>query len=159
MIKSFAKLAKEKQDVKYVVCGTGERFNKIKKLAEKLGVLDRIKFLGYRTDIDKIMQVSDIFYHQSFHEGLTMSVIEAMHFGLPVVVSNVRGNRDLIDKIGGFVTNSKDVDKQTEALIYLLENPNKCKDMGEYNMRKATKYYIDVVREQLKDIYQQIGIL
>ena len=98
------------------VCGTGERFAKIKNLAEKLGVLDKIKFLGYRTDIDKIMRVSDVFYHQSFHEGLTMSVIEAMHFGLPVVVSNVRGNKDLIDEIGGFVTNSKDVDKQRNGI-------------------------------------------
>ena len=159
MIKTFAKLVKEKDNVKYVVCGTGERFAKIKNLAEKLGVLDKIKFLGYRTDIDKIMRVSDVFYHQSFHEGLTMSVIEAMHFGLPVVVSNVRGNKDLIDEIGGFVTNSKDVDKQKEALLYLLNNPDRCKDMGEYNKRKSKKYYINVVREQLKDIYQQIGIL
>ena len=159
MIKSFAQLAGERKDVQYVICGTGEKFEEIKKLATDLGVLDRIKFLGYRTDINKIMQVSDIFYHQSFHEGLTMSVIEAMYFGLPVVVSNVRGNKDLIDEIGGIITSSKNIEQQTEALKYLLNNEKRCEDMGEYNKRKSQKYLINVVRQQLKDIYSQIGIL
>lgn len=159
MIKSFARLAGKCDNVQYVICGTGEKFEEIKKLTIDLGVENRIKFLGYRTDINKIMQVSDVFYHQSFHEGLTMSVIEAMHFGLPVVVSNVRGNKDLIDEIGGIITRSKDIEQQTEALQYLLSNESKRKDMGEYNKRKSQKYLINVVRQQLKDIYQQIGII
>ncbi len=158
MLKSISLLVKEREDVKYLMCGTGNQFEEMKDLAEKLGILDYVKFLGYRKDIDKIMKISNIFFHQSFHEGLTMGIMEAMHFSLPVVSSNVRGNKDLIDEgKGGFLTNPEDINSQVKALQKLLDNEALCEEMGRYNHEKVKDYSLSKVRMQLQKIYKENG--
>ncbi len=160
MLETFAELCKTRQDTKYLICGTGILMDEMRAYASSLGSEGKVIFLGYRKDINKIMQISDVFFHESFQEGLTMSIMEAMHFGLPVVTSHVRGNEDLIDQDkGGFVTDCKDVYQQTKALNTLLNDPNMASRMGQYNKSKVKDYYLATVRQQLKTIYEEIDIL
>lgn len=159
MLETVSELAKERKGFKYLLCGTGEQLEEMKTLAKDLGVCDRVVFLGYRKDIDKIMEISDIFFHQSFHEGLTMSIMEAMHFALPVVTSNVRGNKDLIDANGGFLTEPTDVKAQVEALKTLLDNEDLRVKLGQNNKNKVKDYYLDAVRKELHEIYQERGLI
>lgn len=160
MLKSFAELVKDNKNVKYVLCGTGVLLDEMKALAKELRIEDNVLFLGYRKDINKIMQIADVFFHQSFHEGLTMGIMEAMHFGLPVVTSNVRGNKDLIDENkGGFVTNPKDITKHVECLEKLLGDEKLRKEQGEYNKNRVKDFYLDSVRDELKNIYKENGLI
>ncbi len=106
------------------------------------------------------MQISDIFYHQSFHEGLTMGIIEAMHFALPVVSSNVRGNKDLIDEDkGGFLTEPLDMASQMEAIEKLMDDNDLCQKMGSYNKEKSENYSLESVKKQLENIYKENGLI
>jgi glycosyltransferase involved in cell wall biosynthesis len=106
------------------------------------------------------MQISDVFFHQSYREGLPVSVMEAMYFGLPVVASNIRGNRDLIDnKKGGFLTEPEDVVAQTDAIQKILSDDDLSKQMSQYNKEKVKPFFIENVRQELKDIYTEIGLL
>lgn len=155
MLQTIASLSKERKDFKYLLCGTGVLLDEIKALSVELGIEDRVVFLGYRKDIDKIMEISDIFFHQSFHEGLTMGIMEAMHFSLPVVTSNVRGNKDLIDENGGFITSPTDVEAQKLGLATLLDDDSLRKKQGEYNHNKVKDYYLDSVRNELLQIYKE----
>ena len=124
---------------------------------EHVDIENSVNFLGYRKDINKIMQVADVLYHQSFHEGLTMSIMEAMHYGLPIIASNVRGNKDLVDdKKGGIITKTKDMDEQVKALHTLLNNADLRKQYGEYNKVKVKEYYLEQVKQQLAKIYEEI---
>ncbi len=160
MLQSFAKLCKTRNDVKYVLCGTGILFEEMKAYAKQLGIEDKVLFLGYRKDINKIMQVSDIFFHQSFQEGLTMGIMEAMHFAMPVITSNVRGNVDLIDNgKGGIITECDDIEAQVAALSKLLDDKTLREQMGQFNVKNVEKYYLDNVRAELKEIYQKINML
>lgn len=158
MLETISKLAEQRGDFKYLMCGTGWQLEEMKTLAKKLDILQYVRFLGYRTDIDKIMKISDIFFHQSFHEGLTMGIIEAMYFGLPVVTSRVRGNQDLIDEnLGGFLTSPIDIETQVASLNKLLDDAKLRSDMGSYNQQKVGAYKLQVVRDQLKAIYKENG--
>lgn len=160
MLKSFAELAKTNEKVKYLLCGTGILLEEMKKLARELNIESKVLFLGYRKDVNKIMQIADVFFHQSFHEGLTMGIMEAMHFGLPVVTSDVRGNKDLIDDgLGGFITQSKDILHQVECLTKLLQDDKLRVEQGEYNKKRVKDFYLDSVREELKTIYKENGLL
>jgi len=154
MIKAFAKLANELNDVKFVMCGSGELIEKIKKLVKKLNIDNKTIFLGYRKEINKIMQVSDVFFHQSLHEGLTMSIMEAMNFGLPIVASNVRGNADLIDVKGGILTLPYDIKAQTQALKQILTEKETALNMSEFNKIEIKKYLLKNIRQELKQIYK-----
>jgi glycosyltransferase EpsD len=104
------------------------------------------------------MQISDIFLLLSFHEGLTLSIIEAMHFGLPVVCSDVRGNKDLIEnEKGGFVVPTTDHIKTAQKLSYLLDNPDVCEKMGKLNKENSKQYSIENVINELDVIYDTIN--
>lgn len=80
----------------YVVCGRGPLVEANIKLAERLGVAERVHFVGYRTDVADFYGMADIFVFPSFREGLPVSLMEAMASGLPIICSKIRGNTDLI---------------------------------------------------------------
>ena len=159
MLKTIAALTKTRSDFKYIICGTGAKLDEMKVLAKKLNIADKVLFLGYRKDIDRITQIADIFYHQSFHEGLTMSIMEAMHFSLPIVASNVRGNYDLVDETGGFLTAPKDIKAQILALNTLLDDEKLRKNMGKNNHEKVKDYYLDNVRNEMIKIYSDNNLI
>ncbi len=156
MLKTMQRLVKEDKSIKFVSCGTGVWKEKIKNYAQELGVAENVIFLGYRKDVSKIMQVSDVFFHASFREGLTLSVLECMSFGLPCVVSNVRGNRDLIDhEKGGFIAEPTDDEKFAQYLNMVLSDKNLAETFGEYNRAKSRDYTVEKVKLQLEKIYEE----
>ena len=86
-------------------------------VANKVGLDNRVKLLGFRSDIAEICKAADIFAFPSSREGLPVSLMEAMAAGLPVVCSNTRGNTDLIeDGKGGYLVEPDDVEGFAKAL-------------------------------------------
>ena len=157
MLKSIKELKDRGIKVKYLICGRGKEEENIKKLVNQLNIEDEVKLLGYRKDINRILSCADVFYLASFQEGLTLSVIEAMSFGLPCVVSNIRGNRDLIveDK-GGFVAEPKDYQGFATKLEQLLTNKDLRDEMGKFNIEQSKQYTVEKVKEQLEKIYNEV---
>lgn len=152
MIKVISNLRYEK--IKYLICGTGVLENQLKETVHKLGLDDKVIFLGYRNDVAKILKIADIFLHCSHMEGLTMSIMEAMNSGLPVVTSDVRGNRDLIDDgKGGFVCPPTNVKLITEKVKQLLDDSVMCSVFGVYNQFNVKKYSYENVKRELEKIY------
>jgi len=157
MLKTMKRLVEKDNSYKFVSCGTGVWKDKIQDFAKELGIEKNCIFLGYRKDIGKIMQISDLFFHASFREGLTLSVMEAMSFGLPCVVSNVRGNRDLIiHGQGGYIANPEEDEKFAEEIASILSNKELYKTMSEFNLNESKKYTVEKVKEQLEEIYKGI---
>lgn len=84
-----------------------------------LGLEKKVSLLGYRKDIIQIMKMSDLFLFPSLREGLPVSIMEAMSVGLPVVASNIRGNKDLIyDENTGKLFDVK----ESEELVNILQD-------------------------------------
>jgi len=159
MLKVIQNLVKKDENIKFVSCGTGVWTEKIHSFAKELGIEQNCIFLGYRKDIAKIMQISDIFIHASFREGLTLSVMEAMNFGLPCVVSNVRGNRDLVvEGKGGFVVEPEDVDNFVEKITLLLKNQGMYNNFVSFNVQESKKYLVSEVKKQLEEIYKILQV-
>lgn len=147
-------LSKLDDKFKLVCCGRGVLLNEIKIKAEKLGLNDRILFLGYRNDVNNIMTMSDIFFLPSYQEGLTLSIIEALNFGLPIVTSNVRGNRDLVkDGVGGFICEPDDSSSFAERISRLSNSKELSESFGAHNKAESVKYSIENVIKELDEIY------
>lgn len=157
MLQSIKLLLEKDKNIKFISCGTGVWKEKIYNYAKELGIENNVIFLGYRKDIGKIMQVSDLFLHASYREGLTLSVMEAMSFGLPCVVSNVRGNRDLIanDK-GGYVVEPTDAHSFSKRILEILNDSDKYKAFSQFNIQESKKYIVENVKNQLEEIYKVI---
>lgn len=140
----------------YLICGKGHLKNYLQNLIIKLGLEKQVKLLGYRNDIDEILEISDIYIHPSYREGLPVSVMEAMAAGLPVIASKVRGNVDLIDNNkGGYLIEPDDISGFSNAINELLYSNNK-ENMGRYNKKKIKNYDIKNIFNKMVEIYKNI---
>ena len=155
MLRTIAELKDE--NVKYLICGTGKDKEVIEKLIVELGIEDKVQLLGYRKDINNIMKASDAFFLASHQEGLTLSIIEALSYSLPVITSNVRGNRDLIeDGVNGFVCEQNDYRAFAEKVKVLLNDKELCKKIAAENAKKSKIYNVENVLKQLEEVYKEI---
>lgn len=88
------------ENVHLVLAGTGPLLNKVKALSEKLSLFDRVHFVGYRYDLERIMKTVDIMVQSSHWEGFGLAAMEGMASGLPVVASDVPGLSEIVDGAG-----------------------------------------------------------
>ncbi len=157
MLQAIKILTEKNPKIKFISCGSGEWAQKIRDEAKEMGIENNCLFLGFRKDIAKILQITDVFLHASHREGLTLSVMEAMSVGLPCVVSNVRGNRDLIDEgEGGFLVDCEDANSFAEKIEILLTNEEMSEKFGQYNKEKSAQYTVETVKAQLAEIYKEL---
>lgn len=139
----------------YIICGIGKYEAILKELVNELNIKEKVVFAGYRSDILDIDQASNVFLFPSLREGLPVAVMEAMSIGLPVICSDVRGNRDLIvDGKGGYIIDKYDVDGFANALREILFSEYDMIEMGEFNKRIIVNYDKRVVDSRMKSIYE-----
>ena len=118
-----------------------------------------MSFLGYRSDVPKLLNIADIFVSCSRREGLPVSVMEAMYVGLPVVASNIRGHVDLLGNVfseGLFMTNN--LEDLINCLTKTIENTSDKKLRNSYGEKlqvEVRKYTLEEVLPQMKEIYAQ----
>lgn len=138
----------------YFICGNGPEEERLKTLAESLGVAKQIHFLGFCSDIRELLAAADIFLFTTKQEGLPRSMMEAMASGLPCIASRIRGNTDLLDGTeGGFLCETTDVSAYAEKLKLLANNKSLRKKMGEKNLITIQKFNTETVNEEIKKIY------
>lgn len=86
---TFSELCMLRNDCHFVWIGVGDLEEKTKQIFRSNGILDKVHFLGSRTDVNEILQCCDMFYMPSAFEGLGIAIIEAQASGLPCLISDV----------------------------------------------------------------------
>lgn len=141
----------------YLICGKGPLKEKLEKFTFDNDLVDNVRFLGYRKDLGEILQSSDIFVMPSKREGLPTSVMEAMVYGMPVVGTDIRGNRELIiDGFNGFLIALNDNNRMAEKLARLIRESEMRKNMGQKSGNKVKDYSCEVVKKEMIENYKII---
>src|SRR5699024_343309 len=144
-------------NIQYLICGEGPLKKNLGSLSKELDIENSVKFLGYRDDIEEILEISDIFVFPSYREGLSLSVMEAMCSGLPILASKIRGNSDLVDEnLGGYLFEPNDVDKLIYGINELYTDQNKRKQFGKYNKIKSKKFDVNKILKQIEKVYKNL---
>jgi glycosyltransferase involved in cell wall biosynthesis len=135
----------------------GEEEIKLRERVASLGLEDRVRFLGWRPDVDEIMGCFDIFVLPSLNEGMGRVLVEAMSAGLPIVASRVGGIPDLV-KHGenGLLIPPADVGALEQAISDLLSDNAKRKRMGETGKRMCRPYSVEAMVEKIDDLYSRL---
>lgn len=135
----------------YLIAGEGRNREVIEDIALKKGVGSHVRLLGFVGQIEEIMRAVDIFLLPSRREGLNVSLMEAMASGLPCIVSDIRGNRDLIrNRRGGRRVASEDVWGWKKAITELSLNRN---NMGRNNIKTVSGFLFEVVNKRVNELY------
>lgn len=143
----------ENLDVYYIIAGTGSLDGHLQSIIDVLGMTNRVKLLGFRNDIGELCETADIFVMPSYREGLSVALMEAMANGMPCVVSNIRGNTDLIDENGGSLFEPHNIADCQKAIKKMLLSD--IKNLGMYNLEKIKQFNVENINLKLKDIYSK----
>lgn len=155
LIKAIPMLKENIPHIKLLLAGDGILSEEYSNLAKSLHVEKHVDFLGYRKDVPELIAMSDISVSASRREGLPVNVMEAMAMGLPLVVTNCRGNIDLVkDGENGFVIESDDIEEFTSYIEKLYNEVELRKQFGEKSIELVQKYSLENVLEQMKVIYK-----
>lgn len=136
LIRAFKEISEKYADAVLLLVGDGPLKDELMNEAMLTGVQERIVFSGFREDVDSMLDIMDIFVISSWYEGISNALLEAMFHNLPVVATSIYGNPEVVvDGETGILVPSRNVSALANALVKLLENPDKMKSMGD-NGRK-----------------------
>jgi len=140
------------KNVYYLVCGQGAQQKKLMRQAAELGVSGRVCMPGFLEDVDRAYREADIFVFPSVQEGMPVALMEAMASGMPCVVSDIRGSRELIAREElRFAPGSP---QQLQKILLRMISDKKLRDAcGAYNQEKIRAYDLAVAGRRMKRIY------
>lgn len=141
-------------DIQYLICGNGRLKKDLKQLTLEYGISEHVHFLGYRNDVSEMYKCSDLFVFMSKQEGLPVALMEAMACGVPIICSNVRGNRDLVENKYNGIIIKLDPQLLSEKILELKSNEKDKKIYLNHSLEKIKHFELSHVLKEMKDIYE-----
>ncbi len=152
-IAAFAKLARK--DVHFALAGAGPLMDKMKQLATELGVIDRIHFLGSRSDVPVLMKAACANILVSAQEGLPRCVLESLALEVPTIGTKIRGTQDLLEGGCGLLVDVGDVDAIVAAMTWMLDRPQEAAKMAKLGYERISTYDLKVVIQLHEQLYRE----
>jgi len=141
---------------KLMMVGEGPEQKPAERLARKLGISDKVIFLGNSNEIDKILCFSDLFLLPSETESFGLAALEAMASGVPVVSSNTGGIPEVNQNgVTGFLSDVGDIEAMAKGAIYILGNPDRLKEFKDNAKRVSKNFSISEIVPQYEAIYRK----
>ncbi len=130
------------QDVYLVIVGDGPERASLLNYRDKVGSQDAVRFVGHRTDAEELMSAFDLLWNGSLYEGQSNTILEAMMRGIPVIASNIPGNRDLVAHgQTGFLFDLSDTAALTKLSNKLLRDDDARAAMGQQAQQRADEHF------------------
>ncbi len=175
LIRAFARLRREHDKAYLLIVGAGPEREKLERHAAELGQGDRVRFLGPRRDIARILQAFDVFALSSVSEGLPMTILETMASGVPIVSTAVGGITEILatgrnallvptpESLNGDVEQMLQpsfVEEYAGALRMVLENRELASRLtAAASAGVRERFSLPVIGEQYLDIYGEVTAL
>lgn len=137
------------------IAGRGGEEQRLRALAGALGVADRVRLLGLRDDVARLLAAADVFVQPSRSEGLPLAVLEAMAAGLPVVASRVGGIHEaVVDGETGLLVGPGEPDVLAAAIARVLDTPGWREALGhEGRVRVEQEFSVARMAQRYRALY------
>ena len=161
LFESIAQLKTVFPELLLNLVGDGEERAKLETMVRELGIQDQVNFLGYQSQsqVRERLQKSDIYVLPSFAEGVSVSLMEAMAAGVPVVTTQIAGVNELVeDGINGYIVPAGDVISLTEKLVILIKDSELRNKLGaagrvkvetEFNLNQEANRLAGIINDYL----------
>jgi L-malate glycosyltransferase len=158
LLHAFAQVAAAREDVDLLLVGDGPLRETLTELCHSLGIAARVRFLGIRADVPEILRALDVFALTSVSEAASLTLLEAMASGVPVVVTAVGGNPELVRHgIDGLHVPRGDASATANALLLILGDPSIAARMGQAARQRVVEHYqLDSTVAAYYRLYQQL---
>ena len=154
LVKSMPNILRLHENAILLLAGNGPYKDKIEQLISELNLKSKVIMLGYRTDLEKYVRSADVVVSLSKREGLPVNILEAMYCKKPVVASNNRGHRELIENnANGILLNIINPETVSIAIDSIFNNGNLVIEFVTKSYDKVQSYLDVEVKKQLASIY------
>ncbi len=138
----FKLLIVGKDDPRSLPKGSRSYLEVLKEKAAELGLGNRVIFTGPRSDVQAILAACDLYTMPTLEEPCALAILEAMAMKKPVVALDSGGTREVVeDGKSGLLSPPGDVEQLAESILTLVNNPARCKQMGEYGRKRVEEYF------------------
>ncbi len=142
LLRGFAAAATALPDVDLLMVGDGPLRSDLERLTRELGIEQRVQFMGIRRDVAEVLRAADAFALTSVSEAASLTLLEAMATGLPVVVTNVGGNPEIVRAgIDGLLVPRGDGNACGAAIVKLFREPGLIERLGANARQRVFEQY------------------
>ena len=162
LLEAFAWILPKEENAHLVIVGDGSLRGELQELAHRLGIKDRVAFLGERSDVQRLLRLFALYVCPSRSEGLPIAVLEAAGAGLPIVATRVGDIPGLvIDRQTGVLVPAEDIRALANAMVEMLAFPERARALGRaaairvrdhLSIRTTAERHCEVYRLALTDV-------
>lgn len=140
LLKATRMVVRREPEFKLRVVGDGPQRTELEALCNELELRGRVEFFGERTDVAELLADAGFFVTASLSEGISLTVLEAMAVGLPVVATAVGGTPEVVEEgVTGCMVAPQDEDAMAEAILDMLSRRSEWSQMGRFARDRVTK--------------------
>ena len=142
LLKAFSTVLKQHPNSLTALAGEGPLLGDLETEANELGIRNKVRFLGVRSDIPDLLTASDFFVLSSRWEGMPLVLLEAMRAGIPIAATDVHGIREALDDGKcGLIVPTEDPAALADAMLRLIHEPELAKQLGQAARRRFEQHY------------------
>lgn len=158
LIDSIQGLRAKLPQLRGLMVGDGPELAHIRDLLEERALSTAVRLTGFRSDARELVQCMDLFVLPSFSEGTSMALLEAMAAGVPVLVTAVGGNVEVVEAgATGWVVSSGSQAEMMEAIAEAAANPLKRAEFAEAGQRRfAERFSLDAMLDRYRQLYREL---
>jgi glycosyltransferase involved in cell wall biosynthesis len=142
----------------FLIVGDGPERVALESQIEHRGLSERVRLLGFRSDIAELLAGCDVFVLPSLFEGLPLSILEAMAAGKPVVATRIGGNADaVVDRETGLLVPVADPAALASAITTLLQSPSLRQRLGAAGRARVEQQFTaEVMVQRVSAVYDEL---
>lgn len=148
-IQAVPDILKKHPEARFLIIGSGEDEEKIRKLIDQLHIKDQVFLLGYRNDVQNIMSQLDLVVLSSLWEGFPLTPIEAFSVGKTIVATGVDGTVEIVhDGKNGLIIEARAPEQISDKIIWMIEHPDERRNMEmEAQLSYRNEFSMDAFAE------------
>ena len=142
---------------KLEIIGTGPQEQQLKKLVNKYGLNDKIKFLNEQKDVSRFFPTWNVYIQPSISESFGLSIAEAMSCGIPIIATKTGGITELVDKNSGILVEPKNAIELASAIIKLATSEELRVGMGQSAFKRIIKHFsLNIMINKMEQLYTSL---
>jgi glycosyltransferase involved in cell wall biosynthesis len=156
LAEALKKIDQEENKFLLLIVGGGDDDNSIKNSYLGLKYID-VRFIGHVKNVNEYLAISDFFIFPTFHENLSNALIEAMSYQIPVIATAVGGNSEVVQKGGGILIESNNVDELVNSIKKFINQAQLTSNFGQLARKNIIdNYSITKMVVSWETLYEQI---
>ncbi len=158
LLKATAIVVRQVSDFKLMMIGNGAERAKLEAMAKSLGIEPNVQFLGERSDVPELLAQAGFFVSSSKSEGISLTILEAMAVGLPVVTTRVGGNPEIVlEGQTGYLVPDQNPEALATAMLQMLAQRDQWPAMGELGRKRVEQQFeIRTMIRQYEELYTEV---